>query len=254
MSQPETKKSKQQAYCVGLKDVQAAQDRIKGLAHRTPLLTSTTMDKLSGRQLFFKCENLQRGGSFKIRGALNAVKMLGDDVKDVVTHSSGNHGQALALAASLLGKTAHIVMPDNAPTVKRAAVAGYGAKITTCESTQPAREAAAQAVLEGVNPKIEIIAAEPANADDCYRSMASDTHVRLDKYPAQRLVWERMKLVIEPSAGVSVAVALSDDFKAYAGDRLKKVAVVLCGGNQDLDKIPWVVNPAWSTTTTTTTS
>eukprot|EP00049_Salpingoeca_infusionum_P016806 m.348929 g.348929 ORF g.348929 m.348929 type:complete len:337 (-) comp16148_c3_seq1:187-1197(-) len=330
-------------HCVGLKDVQKAMAVVKQYAHWTPILTSTTMDSLSQRQLFFKCENLQKSGSFKIRGALNAVSKLPDATKDVVTHSSGNHGQALALAASLLGKQAHIVMPDNAPVVKRAAVEGYGANVITCESTQQAREATAEATLQavpnsayippydyadviagqgttgleileqvadldaiivpvgggglisgiavaakGLNPNIKIIAAEPEQASDCARSKAAGEHILLDAYPstvadglrtsmgklnwpiihdlvdtvitisekdiikAMRLVLERMKIVIEPSAGVPAGVAISDEFKKYSakiqaetGKGLDRVAVVLCGGNQDLDRLPWVVDPQW---------
>eukprot|EP00730_Choanoeca_flexa_P002855 TRINITY_DN11206_c0_g1_i1.p1 TRINITY_DN11206_c0_g1~~TRINITY_DN11206_c0_g1_i1.p1 ORF type:complete len:351 (+),score=78.44 TRINITY_DN11206_c0_g1_i1:122-1174(+) len=344
---------------VQLEDIQAAAERIKGKATFTPVLTSSTLNTKSGLDLHFKCEAFQKGGSFKIRGALNAISKLTNEQQDVVTHSSGNHAQAVALACRLTGKNAHIVMPDNAPAVKRAAVVDYGARVITCQSTQPAREAAAQAELEIVHaharkilgelaqvllnsqaipnsvlippydhldviagqgtmglellqqvpdldllvvpvggggmlagicvaakalkPDILIVAAEPKRADDCFRSMQAQEHILLDKYPdtvadglrtsmgknnwpiiskhldrvfvvdepaiisAQRLVIERMKVLIEPSAGVPVAVTLDADFQSYANEnKCRKVGAILCGGNQDIDKLPWVVNPTWN--------
>src|SRR5213080_1045903 len=129
---------------VTLDDVRAAAARIAGLAHRTPVATCATLDQLAGRRLFFKCEHLQKVGAFKFRGACNAVMKLAPEVaaRGVVTHSSGNHAQALALAARLRGVPAHVVMPDNAPAVKRRAVEGYGARVLLCAPTLPAREAA----------------------------------------------------------------------------------------------------------------
>jgi len=125
-------------------DVRAAAERLRGRAHRTPVLTSRQIDQLAGRRLFFKCENFQRVGAFKFRGACNAVQQLGDDLaaRGVVTHSSGNHAAALALAARERGIPAYIVMPRNAPPVKQTAVEGYGGRITLCEPTQQAREEA----------------------------------------------------------------------------------------------------------------
>jgi len=251
---------------------------------------------------------------------------LPDHTPGVVTHSSGNHAQALALAARLRGIPAHIVMPSNAPTAKRAAVEGYGARVIECEPTLEARETTADVVqretggtlippydhpdviagqgtmalelLEqtdgldaiivpiggggmmsgvciaatGVEPTITIIGAEPTGADDAARSFAAgrlipqtgaDTiadglltslatstwtiirdHVREivtvtdeEIIASMRLVWERMKLVIEPSAAVGVAVALHERWRAY--DDLRRVGVILCGGNLDLDHLPW---------------
>lgn len=117
------------AYAASLDDIKAAAARIAGAAHVTPVMTCSTLDRMSGHQLFFKCENLQRGGSFKVRGAANAVFQLPADVaaqRGVVTHSSGNHASALALAAQLRGIPAHIVVPSNAPACKLAAVREYG--------------------------------------------------------------------------------------------------------------------------------
>jgi threonine dehydratase/serine racemase len=136
------------SFAVDLSDIQDAARRIAGLAHRTPVATCTTLDRLAGRALFFKCEHLQKVGAFKFRGACNAVLRLTPEVavRGVVTHSSGNHAQALALAAKLRGIPAHIVMPNNAPAVKRRAVEEYGGRIVECEPTQTARETTAAAV------------------------------------------------------------------------------------------------------------
>ncbi len=131
-----------------IEDVRAAAARIAGQIHRTPVATCATLDRLAGRRLFFKCEHLQKVGAFKFRGASNAVLKLPAEAaqRGVVTHSSGNHAQALALAARLRGVPAHIVMPSNAPAVKRRAVEDYGARVILCEPNLQAREATAAAV------------------------------------------------------------------------------------------------------------
>lgn len=125
-----------------LKDIQGAHRRIKPFIHRTPVLTCTALNDMCGATLFFKCENFQKVGAFKFRGACNAVFSLSDAEarKGVATHSSGNHAAALALAARRRGITAYVVMPKNAPDVKQKAVAGYGAQIIFCEPTLKARE------------------------------------------------------------------------------------------------------------------
>ncbi len=125
-----------------LKDIEQAAQRIGEYIHRTPVYTSRQLDALTGATLFFKCENLQKVGAFKARGASNAVWSLSEEdaARGVATHSSGNHGAALAMAAQRRGIAAHIVMPTNAPVVKKAAVAGYGARIVECEPTLIARE------------------------------------------------------------------------------------------------------------------
>jgi threonine dehydratase len=130
--------------------IAAARARIAGKVSLTPVLSSSSLNELSGAQLYFKCENFQKCGAFKARGASNAVFALPDEVarRGVVTHSSGNHAAALARAARLRGLPAYIVMPDNTPQVKRAAVARYGAEITYCEPTLVARERAAQALQD----------------------------------------------------------------------------------------------------------
>src|SRR5260370_5767042 len=136
-------------YAADLEAVRAAARRIAGLAHRTPVMTCATLDRLAGRALFFKCENFQKVGAFKFRGACNAVARLPENVaaRGVVTHSSGNHAQALALAAKLRGIPAFIVMPSTASPVKRRAVEGYGAEGIECVPTLAARESTAAEVL-----------------------------------------------------------------------------------------------------------
>ena len=316
-------------YAATIADVRAAAKRIAPHGHRTPLMTCATLDALAGRCLFLKCENLQKVGAFKFRGACNAVMRLSDSAaaRGVVTHSSGNHAQALALAAKLRGIAAHIVMPKNSSVVKIRAVEGYCAKVYLCEPNQAARESMAADVVaktggtlippynhpdviagqgtlalemledqpdldaiiapiggggmvsgaciagRGIKPSIRLFAAEPTGADDAAKSMKTGQlqpqgkvntiadglltamgdltwpivrdHVErvinvTDEQiiAAMRLVWERVKLVIEPSAATSVAVALSDEFKTLHG--MSRVGVVLSGGNVDLDNLPWV--------------
>ena len=130
-------------------DIRKAHERIRPYIHRTPVLTSRALDERSGATLFFKGENLQKVGAFKARGATNAVWCLDDEQarRGVVTHSSGNHAAALAWAASIRGVPAHIVMPRNAPAIKKRAVAAYGGRITECEPTLADREATAERIL-----------------------------------------------------------------------------------------------------------
>src|SRR5574339_971040 len=133
-----------------LTDIQEAWQRIRPYAHRTPVLTCESLNQKVGAQVYLKCENLQKVGAFKFRGACNAVFSLSDEeaARGVATHSSGNHAQALALAARLRGIPAYIVMPENAPAVKKAAVAGYGGQITFCPPTLEARESTLAQIVE----------------------------------------------------------------------------------------------------------
>jgi threonine dehydratase len=137
-------------YAISITDVRAAAQRIAGVAHRTPIMTCATLDRMAGRQLFFKCEQWQKVGAFKFRGAYNSVMKLTDAEanRGVVTHSSGNHAQALALAAQLRGIPAHIVMPSSATPVKKRAVEGYGGNVIECEPTLAAREVKVAEVQE----------------------------------------------------------------------------------------------------------
>ncbi len=307
-------------------DIRAASGRIAAQIHRTPVLTSELLDKIAGARLFFKCENFQKTGSFKIRGATNAVLSLPEESarRGVVTHSSGNHAAALARAAQLRGIPAWIVMPSNAPAVKRAAVEAYGGTITFCEPTLAARESTARDLLQktgaqmihpydnrnviagqgtaalellnevadldfilapvsgggllsgtaiaakAINPKIRVIGCEPKNADDAFRSMASGqlepaaksetiadglratlcpltfsilrecvdqvvTVTEVEIGNAMRTIWERMKIVIEPSAAVAAAPALLRRLGAEGG----RLGIILSGGNVDLSQLPF---------------
>ena len=315
-------------YAASIEDVRAASERIKGVGHRTPILTSQTLDKMAGRKLFFKCENFQKVGAFKLRGGWNAISMLSDEeaVNGVCTHSSGNHAQAVAFSAMKRGITSYIVMPNNVPDVKRDAVKGYGANITLCEPTLEARKTTldeiakktgAQVVHPFNNPNViagqgtaalemieelgeldaiiapigggglmsgtcittqsllpeaKLFGAEPAGADDAYHSLKEGKIIpqtnpdticdglltSLGEYTwnilkdhleaiytvtddevinAMRLIWERMKIIIEPSSATAVAVALKSEFKALEG--LEKVGIILTGGNVELAKLPF---------------
>lgn len=135
----------------GLPDMQAARERIARHIHRTPIFTSRMLNELSGAELFFKCENFQKAGAFKARGAANAVFSLSDDeaARGVATHSSGNHGTCLSYAAGRRGIPCTVVMPRTAPQAKKDAVKGYGGRVVLCEPSTSSREAVfAQVVAE----------------------------------------------------------------------------------------------------------
>lgn len=304
----------------------AAKARVDRWAARTPVLTCGFIDEIADCSIAFKCENFQKVGAFKFRGATNAVFSLGDEEarRGVATHSSGNHAQALALAARNRGIDAHVVMPTTSAAPKRAAVEGYGAKVIDCAPTLDARETTLDEVVERTGatfihpyddyriiagqagaamelleerPDLEIliapvggggllagtalagaffskgtkvIAAEPEGADDAYRSMEKGeivpsvnpdtiadgllTSLGTRNFPiirrhvdrivtvsdeeiarAMRLVWERMKTIIEPSSAVPLAAILEGKVDA-AG---KAVGIIVSGGNVDLDRLPW---------------
>lgn len=299
--------------------VAAAAARIAGIAHRTPVVTCGAIEAVAGVRVLLKCESLQRVGAFKFRGAYNALSSLSDEerARGVITHSSGNHAQGLALAARLLGVAATVVMPHDAPAVKRRATEGYGARIVPCDARD--REAvcaaeiaehgsvlihpydddriiagagtAAWELLEdapdldavfvpvgggglssgtclavaGRAPSCRVVGVEPEGADDARRSLAEGRVVTLDAVPttiadglrtrsigernlavlsrhlaevlvvsddeivaALRLLWERAKLVVEPSGAAALAGLLSGRFPLPAGAR---VGVILSGGN-----------------------
>ena len=304
-----------------LETIRQAHERIRPYIHRTPVLTCTTIDQRVGAQLFFKCENFQKSGAFKFRGASHAVLLL-DEVQaaqGVLTHSSGNHAGALALAARNRGIPAYIVMPSNAPAVKQAAVQGYGGEIIFCEPTMSARETRAAEVQQrtgatlihsfndyriiagqgtaavelledaprldvmmtptggggllsgtliaakGLKPDIQVIGTEPAGADDAYRSWKAGKLIPLEQantiadglrtslgektFPiikdlvdaialsseeaileAMSLVFERMKIVVEPSAVVPLAALLEQKVDVTG----RRVGIILSGGNVDL--------------------
>lgn len=311
---------------VTLNDIREAAQRIKPYAHRTPVLTNENLNHHVGARVFLKCENFQKVGAFKFRGACNAVFSLSDEeaAHGVCTHSSGNHAQALALAAKIRGIPAYIVMPNNAPAVKKNAVAGYGGQITFCEPTLEAREStldrirldtganvvhpynderviagqgtAALELLEDhpdldvviapvggggllsgtsiaateIKKGIRVIAGEPELADDAFRSIIAGeiipstnpktiadgllTSLGALTFPiiqqrveqivtvseagiieSMRFVWERAKIIIEPSAAVAIAVLWEKKIDLSG----LKVGVIISGGNVDLEKLPW---------------
>jgi threonine dehydratase len=311
---------------VDLAAIQAAAKRIAPLVHRTPLIRSQLLNTFCDSEIWFKCENLQKVGAFKARGASNAVFSLDEEhaAAGVATHSSGNHAAALARAAGLRGITAHIVMPENAPEVKKDATRCYGGHIIECEATLAARETTLEqlvaetgatvihpydnaAVIAGqgtvglevleqlenvdvvvvpvggggllsgvavaikaLRPEVEIVAAEPAGADDAFRSFGLGrlvpqtnpqtiadgllTSLGLLNFPiiqacvdtiltveedsiirAMQMQWSRLKTVVEPSGAVSFAAILEYP-ERFRG---RRVAAVISGGNLDLGKIPW---------------
>ncbi len=300
-----------------------AHTQIRPFIHCTPVLTSTSVDHLAENTTFFKCENLQRTGSFKFRGACNAVADCAAQIRDrgVITHSSGNHAQALALAAKLHDIPAFVVMPQTSARVKQEAAERYGATVTLCQSTHTSRQKTVarlqqasgavfisssdnEAIIAGqgtaaielidevgsldvilapvggggllagtalaashVLPYVKVIGCEPAQVDDAYRSFNSGTRIEevrghtiaeglmtpLGVHPfdiirkfvydivlvtereilqAMRYIWERMKIIIEPSSAVAVAPLLNRRLKITG----KRIGVILSGGNVDLDR------------------
>jgi threonine dehydratase len=317
---------------VGAEAVREAVERLRPWVHLTPVLTSRTVDARCGGAVFFKCENLQKVGAFKFRGAMNALLQLDEAGRSagVVTHSSGNHGQALAAAGQALGVPVCVVMPRTAPAVKRAGVEGYGARVVACEPTLAAREdtvadlvarhglvlihpfddwrviagqgTAAWELLDqaapldlvvcpvgggglasgtvlavkGRSPSTRVIGVEPAASDDARRSLLSGriepsndpqtvadglraslgpktlsvlqrhiddivTATDAEAIDAMRFVWERMKILIEPSSAVAVAPVLNGalDVKGL------RVGVLLSGGNVDLDPMFQALAAKW---------
>ncbi|NWF94556.1 MAG: pyridoxal-phosphate dependent enzyme [Candidatus Thorarchaeota archaeon] len=308
---------------VSMTDILSAHNRIKAHIVKTPVMTSTTLDAMTGAHVYLKCENFQRVGAFKYRGALNFLSQLTEEerARGVVTHSSGNHAQALALAARTLGIRATVVMPNNSPRVKLEATRGYGAEVVLCEPTLESREATVKSLIEergsilvhpynderiiagagtatlelidevgplnhvfapvggggllsgtaiaakSLCPDCKVTGCEPANADDAYRSLKSgviqpsmnpstiadglrtslgpitfevirhnvDRIVRVTEeqiLDAMRLLYERMKLVVEPSGAVALAGVLESSVKQELKD--SRVGVIVSGGNVDL--------------------
>lgn len=304
-------------------EIESAVKRIDRFINKTPVLTSSFFNELTGSSLYFKCENFQKVGAFKYRGATNAVLQLSKEQKTngVIAHSSGNHAQALALAAKTQGITAHIVMPSNAPKVKSEAVAEYGAKITFCEPTLEARESTVAELIDRFGyteihpfdndhiiagqatsamelmkevPNLDIIiapvggggllsgtalaasyfanntkvyGAEPQGADDAKQSLDAGklipqinpntiadglltslssrtfeiikeqvtdilTVSEQEIISAMKMVWERMKIIIEPSSAVAIAAVLKNKELFNA----KQIGIIISGGNVDLKK------------------
>lgn len=300
--------------------------RIEPYIHNTPVLTSSALNEITGNELYFKCENFQRAGAFKFRGASNSVFALDETEakRGVATHSSGNHAQALALAAKIRGIPAFVVMPENSKKVKIEAVRGYGSEIIFCKPTLSSREETLEKVVQETNaifihpynnPQViagqgtaalelinqtpdldyiiapvggggllsgtlltvnsvsgntKVIGAEPEGADDAKRSLqrgeivssvnpntiadglltslGSITFEIIKKFiydiitvsdeaiiKAMRLIWERMKIVVEPSSAITLGLLLENKIEL----KNKKIGLILSGGNVDLDHLPW---------------
>jgi threonine dehydratase len=309
-----------------LEDIKEAHRRIQPFIHRTPIMKSEAINQMAGCEIFFKCENFQKVGAFKARGAANAVAKLSKEQRKngVATHSSGNHAAALARAATVAGIKSYIVMPSNAPDIKKKAVKSYGGEIILCEPNLKARETTLQEVvdrtgatfippydymdvIEGqatcalemweegidfdaimapvggggllggtalttkyISPRTKVIAGEPSGADDAYRSFQDKKLIPMEDpktiadglltslgkinfkiimqyvddiltvsdeeiIEAMRLVYERMKIIIEPSCAVPLAALLKNK-PMFKG---QKVGIILSGGNVDLGKLPF---------------
>lgn len=304
----------------------SAHERIKPYIHRTPVLTSTSINQLVDAEVYFKCENFQKIGAFKARGGMNSVLQLSTEAqqKGITTHSSGNHAQAIAMAAKMVDTKAFIVMPSNAPKIKKQGVLALGGKVIECEPTLEARESGVQKVIEEtgatfihpfdnddviagqatsakeliedygdfdvimapvggggllsgtalvahyLNPKTEVWASEPEGAADAVLSFKSG---KVEKAPyiktiadglltnlsertlkiilehvkgvllvndeeiiaAMRLIYERLKIVIEPSCAVPFAALLKNKVQ-FKG---KKIGIILTGGNVDVEHLPF---------------
>ncbi len=300
--------------------------RIKAHIHNTPVLSSSYLNQLTGCDIVFKCENFQKMGAFKMRGATNAILNIKTSQRQngVVTHSSGNFAQAVALAAKNQGIPAYIVMPSNAPSVKKQAVQDYGGQVSLCEPTIEAREANCQLIADKTGatqlhpsndidvimgnstsayellfdyPQLDVIlapvggggllagtaltahnfgndciciAGEPENVDDAYRSLAAgkieyndnintiadglrtnlgdvnfpiiqqyvDRIIRVSEaeiIAAMKLIWERMKLVVEASSAVPFAAVLKES-ETFKG---KQIGIIVSGGNVDISSLPF---------------
>lgn len=309
-----------------IEDIRQAAERIQTHAHRTPVMTSTALNHMVGGEVLFKCENLQKVGAFKFRGALNAVLSLTDEeaANGVGTYSSGNHAQAVSLAARIRGIPAHVVMLTEAPQSKKDAVADYGGRLTLAGPTHREMERVLEEILEAtgaapippfdhpkviagqgtaamelleqageldvimapvgggglisgtalvtkaLSPGTKVIGAEPAEADDAYRSFKAgeiipshnptticdgllsslgqitfpiirdtlDDIVTVSEaaiIEAMRLTWERMKIIIEPSSAVPLGALLEKSLPAEG----RRIGVILSGGNMDLNHLPW---------------
>jgi len=311
---------------VTLKDIEAAHERIRPLIHRTPVFTNSSLNELSGAELYFKCDNFQKAGSFKIRGATNTVEQLTIEElnRGVVTTSSGNHGAALSMAVTRRGGKTKVVMPNNTPEIKVNNVERNGGEVVWCEPEQESRESVLKELIEktgavvvhpynderimagqgtcakelledhpeldvivspvsgggllsgtllsskALKADIQVFGAEPAEADDAYRSLKlgkivpnetinticdglraqiggltfpviSDlvddiiTVTEEEIIDSMRMIWERLKMIVEPSSSISLGAVLKNKDR-FNG---KKVGLIISGGNVDLDHLPW---------------
>ena len=311
---------------VTLKDIEAAHERIRPHIHRTPVFTNNSLNELSGAELYFKCDNFQKAGSFKIRGATNTVEQLTIEElsRGVATTSSGNHGAALSMAVTRRGGKTKVVMPNNTPEIKVNNVKRNGGEVVWCEPEQESRESVLKELIEetgavvvhpynderimagqgtcakelledhpeldvivspvsgggllsgtllsskALNTDIQVFGAEPAEADDAYRSLKlgkivpnetinticdglraqiggltfpviSDlvddiiTVTEEEIIDSMRMIWERLKMIVEPSSSITLGAVLKNKDR-FNG---KKVGLIISGGNVDLDHLPW---------------
>ena len=311
---------------VTLKDIEAAHERIRPHVHRTPVFTNSSLNELSGAELYFKCDNFQKAGSFKIRGATNTVEQLTIEElnRGVATTSSGNHGAALSMAVTRRGGKTKVVMPNNTPKIKINNVERNGGEVVWCEPEQESRESVLKDLIEetgavvvhpynderimagqgtcakelledhpeldvivspvsgggllsgtllsskALKDDIQVFGAEPAEADDAYRSLKlgkivpnetinticdglraqiggltfpviSDlvddiiTVTEEEIIDSMRMIWERLKMIVEPSSSITLGAVLKNKDK-FNG---KKVGLIISGGNVDLDHLPW---------------
>ena len=311
---------------VNFNHIESAHHRISNFIHNTPILTCENINTETKTSIFFKCDNFQKTGSFKIRGATNTILQLSKKqlTNGVITTSSGNHGAAVSSAASKLGASIKVIMPDNSPKFKVDNVQRYGGEIIFCEPNIKAREntlkkmvqetastivhpyndekiiagqgTAAKELLESIpdldviiapvsgggllagtllaakniNPNIKVYGAEPKNADDAYRSIKNKkivfnkttdtiadglraqvgtiTFPIIQKYvdgiilvseemiiQSMRMIWQRLKIIIEPSSSIVLAALLIKNEQFYN----KRIGLILTGGNVDLDTLPW---------------
>ena len=311
---------------VTLKDIEAAHERIRPHIHRTPVFTNNSLNELSGAELYFKCDNFQKAGSFKIRGATNTVEQLTIEElsRGVATTSSGNHGAALSMAVTRRGGKTKVVMPNNTPEIKVNNVERNGGEVVWCEPEQESRESVLKELIEetgavvvhpynderimagqgtcakelledhpeldvivspvsgggllsgtllsskALNTDIQVFGAEPAEADDAYRSLKlgkivpnetinticdglraqiggltfpviSDlvddiiTVTEEEIIDSMRMIWERLKMIVEPSSSITLGAVLKNKDR-FNG---KKVGLIISGGNVDLDHLPW---------------
>lgn len=316
-----------------IEEIKLAYDRIQNYVNKTPIMTSRTLNTRMGAEIFFKCENFQRGGAFKCRGAFNSLLQLEPERKEkgIIAHSSGNHAQAVALAAKELGIRATIVMPENAPQIKKNATREYGATIVECGNKPTDRQEKTDLLIEennftlihpynylptiygagtaayelineiknidlvlapigggglisgtsiavkGLFPEVKVIGVEPKNADDAFRSFTDgivypsinpntiadglrtslgDITFKIIKKTvakiltvsefqilnSMRFIWERMKLVVEPSGAVPLAGVFKmkkDDHHYLEG---KRIGIILSGGNIDVSDFFTLLN------------
>jgi len=311
---------------VTLKDIEAAHERIRPHVHRTPVFTNNSLNELSGAELYFKCDNFQKAGSFKIRGATNTVEQLTIEElnRGVATTSSGNHGAALSMAVTRRGGKTKVVMPNNTPKIKINNVERNGGEVVWCEPEQESRESVLKELIEktgavvvhpynderimagqgtcakelledhpeldvivspvsgggllsgtllsskALKTDIQVFGAEPAEADDAYRSLKlgkivpnetinticdglraqiggltfpviSDlvddiiTVTEEEIIDSMRMIWERLKMIVEPSSSITLGAVLKNKDR-FNG---KKVGLIISGGNVDLDHLPW---------------